>query len=268
MVKRLTSVIVLLPIAIGLIVVGGWPFYLAIAAIFGLGAWEFSRLFHQEKLYNPSQVLLIGGTILLILSRAMWGFAGAETILTLLILTCMGLHVFRREQGQTNAVMNFCITITGIVYLGWLGAYVISLRTLPDGMWWLLLGLSAIWIADAGAFLIGSKWGKHCLAATISPKKSWEGYFGGIAAAAALTPLIARLWQLKAPGITPLYGLVLGVVVSVLAPLGDLGISMIKRYFKVKDSGNLIPGHGGALDRLDSILWAAAISYLLVEWFF
>lgn len=268
MIKRLTSVIVLLPIAIALIIIGGWPLYLTITVFIGLGAREFSRLFHQSKQYNPSNLLIISGAMLLTLSRALWGFAGSETILTLLTLAAMGIHIIHRERGQVNAVIDFCITIAGMFYVGWLGAYIISLYALPDGRWWLVISLSAIWIADGGAFFIGTKFGKHPLAANISPKKSWEGYLGGVIAAAGFTPLLAYLWQGNAPGITPLKGLILGIVVGVLAPLGDLGISMIKRYFNVKDSGKLIPGHGGALDRLDSILWAAAISYQLITWFF
>lgn len=260
--------IVLLPIAIGLIVLGGWPFYLAIAVVLGLAAAEFSRIFHQGGLYNPSRLLLIGGTFLLALARAMWGFAGSETLLTLLTLTAMALHVFHREEGQTHAAIDFCITLAGMFYVGWLGSYVISLRALPDGEWWLLLSLAAIWFADAGAFFIGRRFGKHPLAPIISPKKTWEGYVGGVVCAALLTPALALLWQLRAPAITPLSGLILGGALGLLAPLGDLGISMFKRYFNVKDSGKLIPGHGGVLDRLDSLLWAAALGYQLIYWFF
>jgi phosphatidate cytidylyltransferase len=268
LVKRLASVIVLLPIVIGLIIIGGWPYDLTITAVIGLGAWEFSRLFHQDNRFNPSQLLLISGAVLLTLSRVIWGFNGAEAIITLLIVAAMGLHIFHRERGQINAAIDFCITVAGMLYIGWLGAYLISLHTLPDGKWWLLLSLSAVWISDGGAFFIGTRFGKHRLAPNISPKKSWEGYFGGVAATVLLTPLLAYLWQVNAPTFTPLKGLFLGLTVGILSPLGDLGISMLKRYFNVKDSGNLIPGHGGVLDRLDSILWSAAISYQLINWFF
>jgi phosphatidate cytidylyltransferase len=266
--KRLASVIILLPVALALIIIGGWPFYIGIAVIIGIGAKEFSWLFHHSHQYDPSNLLIISGAILLILSRAIWGFAGSESILTLLTLAAMTIHIIHRERGNENAVIDFCITTAGIFYVGWLGAYIISLRALPDGEWWLILSLGAVWFADAGAFFIGTQFGKHPLAPAISPKKSWEGFIGGAIAATILTPLVALVMQNFAPAITILNGLILGIVLGTLAPLGDLGISMIKRYFKVKDSGTLIPGHGGALDRLDSILWAVALSYQLITWFF
>lgn len=268
MLKRTASVIVLLPIAIALIIIGGWPFYIGIAAIIGIGAKEFSNLFHKSNQYDPSHLLITSGAVLLILSRAIWGFAGSETLLTLLILSAMTIHIIHRERGNVNAVIDFCITTAGIFYIGWLGAYIISLRALPDGEWWLILSLAAVWFADAGAFFIGTKFGKHPLAAAVSPKKSWEGYIGGVIIAAILTPLFAWLLQHFAPAITITNGIILGVILGTFAPIGDLGISMIKRYFNAKDSGNLIPGHGGALDRLDSILWAVALGYQLITWLF
>jgi len=266
--KRTASAVILLPIALALIIIGGWPFYIGIAAIIGIGAKEFSSLFHQSHKYDPSNLLIISGAVLLILSRAVWGFAGSESLLTLLILAAMTIHIIHRERGNVNAVIDFCITTAGIFYVGWLGAYIISLRALADGEWWLILSLAAVWLADAGAFFIGTKFGKRPLAPAISPKKSWEGYIGGAITAALLTPLVAWLLQGFAPAITITNGLTLGIILGTLAPIGDLGISMIKRYFNAKDSGNLIPGHGGALDRLDSILWAVALSYQLITWFF
>ena len=268
MLKRTASAAILLPIVIALIIFGGWPFYIGIAAIIGIGAKEFSSLFHQSHKYDPSNLLIISGAVLLILSRAIWGFAGSESLLTLLILAAMTIHIIHRERGNVNAVIDFCITTAGIFYVGWLGAYIISLRALPDGEWWLILSLGAVWLADAGAFFIGTKFGKHPLAPAISPKKSWEGYIGGVISATLLTPLVAWLLQGYAPAITIVNGFILGITLGALAPIGDLGISMIKRYFNAKDSGNLIPGHGGALDRLDSLLWAVALSYQLITWLF
>ncbi len=111
----------------------------------------------------------------------------------------------------------------------------------------------------------------------LSPKKSWEGYFAGIVFATLGTAGLALLWQYLAgvwPGslesatlITPLNAALLGLIVSVLTPLGDLGESMIKRQFGAKDSGNLLPGHGGVFDRIDSWLWAGILSYFVIFYF-
>jgi len=131
-------------------------------------------------------------------------------------------------------------------------------------MWWTLLVLPSFWLADSGAYLIGRRFGKHRLAPRVSPGKTWEGYFGGILFGAVGAVLLALLWQLKVAEITPLKGLIIGLALAVLTPLGDLGESLFKRQFGVKDSGNVLPGHGGIMDRIDSWLWAAVIGYYLV----
>jgi phosphatidate cytidylyltransferase len=149
------------------------------------------------------------------------------------------------------------------VYLGWIGGYLISLRNLPDGKWWLLTVLVAVWLADTAAYLIGSRFGKHKLSPRLSPKKSWEGYLAGILFSLVGTPLFTLLWPASA-NITPLDGLWIALPISLLTTLGDLGESMIKRQFGVKDSSKLLPGHGGAFDRIDSWLWAAVIGYYII----
>lgn len=128
----------------------------------------------------------------------------------------------------------------------------------------MLTALPAIWLADGGAYLVGRKNGKHKMAPRVSPGKSWEGYLAGVLFGALGTMGLAFLWGLNAPEITPFRGFLLGAVISVLAPLGDLGESMLKRQFGIKDSGVFLPGHGGALDRVDSTLWAAFIGYLMI----
>jgi len=152
----------------------------------------------------------------------------------------------------------------GIIYLGWLGGYLISLRNLPDGLWWMMVALPTIWISDSGAFLIGRSFGRHSLARRLSPKKTWEGYAAGVVFGTIGAGLCGLLWHLRSPLVTPGRALIMGLVLSVVAPFGDLGESMIKRQFGVKDSSNLLPGHGGVLDRIDSIMWTGIISYFLI----
>jgi phosphatidate cytidylyltransferase len=141
---------------------------------------------------------------------------------------------------------------------------------LPDGLWWSLTVLFAVWLADTGAYLIGSRFGRHKMTPRLSPKKSWEGYLGGILFSVPGTALLACLWPVwAAPGltVTPLRAALIALVLSLLTILGDLGESMIKRQVGVKDSGDLLPGHGGIFDRIDSWLWAAAIGYYLIFWY-
>ncbi len=142
------------------------------------------------------------------------------------------------------------------------------MRDLPQGQWWVLTALPAVWLADSGAYLIGRAWGRHKMAPSISPGKTWEGYVGGVILGAPLTAGLAALWgQWAGPGgPTVLEGLILGLIVAAVSPLGDLAVSMVKREMGVKDTGGLFPGHGGALDRVDSTLWAAVIGYYFAVW--
>jgi phosphatidate cytidylyltransferase len=142
------------------------------------------------------------------------------------------------------------------------------LRGLPDGSWWFLLVLPAVWISDGAAYFVGSHYGRHKMSPRVSPNKSWEGYLGGVVAGAVGCMILAALWHLRAPAITPMKGLLLGLAVAAITPLGDLGESMLKRGFGVKDTSHLLPGHGGIMDRIDSWLWAAPIGYYLILYAF
>jgi phosphatidate cytidylyltransferase len=258
--ERLLILIPLIPAAVAMVAVGGWWFTFTIAIVLGLAAWEYWRLFTNGG-YRPSAVILISGCSVLPIFRFQFGFQYSDLLLVVLVMATLVVHLIQFEQGSQTAPFDFAITLGGVLYLGWLGGYFVSLRILPDGLWWMLLTLPAIWIADGGAFSIGRRFGKHKISKRASPNKSWEGYFGGVLFAAIFTPLIALLWQTKAVSITPLKGLVLGVILSLVCILGDLGESMFKRNFQVKDSSNILPGHGGIFDRIDSWLWAVPIGY-------
>ncbi len=167
-------------------------------------------------------------------------------------------------------VADWAITVASGLYLGLCGAGIVALRALqPDGLWWTLTALPAISFADTGAFFVGRAFGRHKLVPTLSPGKTWEGYLAGVIIAGPLTALLASLWRNMANGESAIgwqHGLALGSIIAVIAPLGDLTVSMIKRQAGTKDSGTIIPGHGGALDRVDSMLWAGVIGYYYVLW--
>lgn len=270
LVERVLVTIVLLPIGLLAITVGGIPYLALIALVLALAAWEYVKLFRAGG-FQPAGVLVLAGTVLLVLGRAWDGFASASWIISLVVLASMTYHLVSYERGRDQAGSDFAITLSGVFYLGWIGAYLISLRDLPDGKWWLLLALPAVWLADSGAYMIGSRFGRHKLSPRLSPKKTWEGFWGGVLFGVLGGALLAALWQIgagPASGITPLRGALLGLALSTLTPLGDLGESMIKRQFGIKDSSHLIPGHGGVFDRIDSWLWAAVLGYYIITWFF
>ncbi len=266
--KRTIVSLVLLPLGIYVIMLGGAVYAAVITGILTLAAWEFARLFMVGKLH-PARYLLVAGAAALAVGRAVDGFESAPWLISLVVLAALTFHLVSFEKGEDQAGTDFAVTISGVIYIGFIGAYLISLRNLPEGEWWLMVVLPAVWLADAGAYLIGSRWGKHKLSPRLSPKKSWEGYFAGIVFSMIGTILLTRLWGLwlqPDSAITLARAAVIGLVMSIFPTLGDLGESMFKRQVGVKDSGNLLPGHGGAFDRIDSWLWAAVLGYYLVVW--
>jgi phosphatidate cytidylyltransferase len=267
--KRTAVTLILLPVGLAVIAWGGWLYYGLITLILGLAAYEYVKLFQAGGI-QPAGIFVIAATLVLAVQRAASGFDNAHLTISLLILLAMAYHLLQYERGSQRAGTDFAVTLSGFLYIGWMGAYLISLRQLPDGLWWLLTVLLGVWLADIGAYLIGSRFGRHKMTPRLSPKKSWEGYLGGILCSVPVTALLATLWPVWAgPGlaVTPLRAAILALVLSLLTILGDLGESMLKRQVGVKDSGNLLPGHGGVFDRIDSWLWAAVIGYYLILWF-
>ena len=267
MLKRVLAAVVLAAVGIPAIVMGGVFYYLLIALILGVAVWEFHHIFCAVDC-NASQPLLIIGVVAIVLARAFFPDL-ALAALTFSILAAMTWHLIDYERGRDKASTDFAFTTTGIVYIGWVGAYLIDIRNLSYGLWWLLLVFPAVWLADTSAFFVGSRWGKHKLSPRLSPKKTWEGYLAGVFFGTIGTAGFSILWS-KFFGLPVAWweGALLGFLLSVMTTLGDLGESMFKRQAGVKDSSNIIPGHGGVLDRIDSWLWGAALGYFAIIWFF
>jgi len=188
-----------------------------------------------------------------------------------ILLILLGSLTWQLWHRQGSPVADWALTVTSSLYIGLCGAYLIDLRDhLESGLWWTLTSVLAIVLADSGAYVFGRMWGKHKLAPTLSPGKTWEGYLAGILVAGVGTALLAQTFQVQSGmmlSVNMWHGLALGILIAILAPLGDLAVSMIKRQVGVKDSGRLFPGHGGALDRIDSVLWTAVIAYYYVRLF-
>lgn len=258
------------------VVLGGIWFFLLIGAFIVIASWEYVHMFRAVQM-QPSMVLTVGGTAVLLIVRGFF-MEWSELALTILVLVALTVHMLAYERGRDQAALDFVITVGGFLYLGWVGAYLIDLRNLPDGGWWLMLVLPSVWAADTGGYMIGVPFGKHKLAPRLSPKKSWEGYFAGVFTAtlmggffawaynvdtvlfgrSLLGPLTISVWD----------GMLLGFVLGSITTLGDLGESLFKRQGGIKDSSHLIPGHGGAFDRIDSWIWAAVIGVTWIRFFF
>lgn len=257
---------ILTPTAFLVIYLGGYIYEGAIFLLLVISAWEYIKL--QQKInLKPAVPVVIGGVIILILSRIFFRFNYNSVLITLLLFGSAAFYIIQNERGIGTPALDFGGTLAIIFYIGFLGPYLISLRDLPDGMWWTFLVLPIVWIADSCAFLIGTAFGKRKLAPKTSPNKTWEGYlsgvFGGVLAGIGLSVLFVNTFN-AGINLNPAQGAILGFLISALIPLGDLTESMIKRQAGVKDSGVLFPGHGGAFDRIDSLFWAAPIGYYLI----
>ncbi len=265
MLKRILTALVLAAIGVPAIIFGGVFFWLLMAFFLGVATWEYTNLMRGAK-FEPQQVLTVAGALLLFTIRTRFPDY-EEATLTGLVLLAMSLHLFAFERGRDQAAGDFAITVTGILYLGWIGAYLVKLRDLPGGAYWFTLVLPAVWFADSGAYLIGKNFGKHKLSPRLSPKKTWEGYIGGIVFGVLGGVLFAWLWRDNIP-VTLLNGAVIGLFMATFTTLGDLGESMIKRQSGMKDSSHILPGHGGIFDRIDTWLWGSALGYYIITWFF
>lgn len=265
--NRLKVVIILIPIGVGVVALGGWAYTGLVTLMLAVAAWEYWRMFTRGGVM-PFAWILIPGVALLAVTRAVWSFDYSDLLLSGFALAAMTAHTVLSEKGYKNPATDFGATVGGLIYLGFLGSYLISLRNLPGGMWWVLLAIPAIGIGDSGAFFIGRKFGRLPLAPQVSPQKTVEGYFGGLVFSILGGWLLALLWSLRYPEMAPWHGLVLGAILGVLTPLGDLGESMLKRQFGVKDTSGLFPGHGGMMDRMDSWIWGGVISYYVITLFF
>jgi phosphatidate cytidylyltransferase len=266
LIKRVLASLALAAIGIPAIIAGGNYFPALIIILLGIATWEYGNVFHAAG-SKPSEPILIGGVVLLLLLRTY--LPGQAAIgLTLIFLAAMTWHLIDYEKGREKAASDFTVTVAGIVYLGWIGAYLIDIRRMPNGLWWLLLVLPAVWLADMAAYFIGSRFGRHKLSPRLSPKKSWEGYWAGVIFGTFGTIGLAILWHsLGAPAVAWWKAGLLGAAISTLTTFGDLGESMLKRQAGLKDASNIIPGHGGVLDRMDSWLWAGALGYVMILFF-
>lgn len=269
--QRILVGLVLLPIGV-LAIQGGTAWFAGLMALMlGIAGWEYVQLFKTGG-FRPNSFLVPAGIVSLIVVRLLGEFRPFEWLLPILIMLSMAAHIWAYEKGRDEAGTDFAITLGGIFYIGLLGSYFIPLRALPDGNWWVFVVLPGVWLVDSGAYFLGSKYGKHKLAPRLSPKKTWEGFFGGILFGMIGIPLLVQWYY--SMGLDPNSGIsmgqaaIMGVVLGVFPTLGDLGESMIKRQVGVKDSGTLLPGHGGLFDRMDSWLWAAPIGYYVIVWFF
>lgn len=275
---RLLSALVLIPLIIGLTLLGGGWFLGLVMAVLTLASYEYAQIVRHGG-GQTSFVLVSGLCWLAALVAYYRAFFLALPLTALFAFATLTWATIRYERGAHAALLDWTLTVAGGVYLGWIGAHFVLMRgitaqtggqVIDAGLNWTVLALASTWLADTGAYATGRWLGKHKMSPRLSPAKTWEGYAGGVAwgtAFGAIWPWLSAAARLpQPPDLTVWHSLTLALLIAILTPLGDLGESLLKRWAGVKDSGTLIPGHGGMFDRLDTLLWAAVIAYYYVTW--
>jgi phosphatidate cytidylyltransferase len=223
--------------------------------VVALGYYEFCEMFRQT---GRQPFLLLGlGLVLLVVatSKVQDREYGLLAVLAVLMVT-LG-YALLSPRRPAESVTNWTITVAGVLYIGWLMRYGVLLRDGHSGWEWSVLAVLGTWAADTGAYLVGRAIGRHKLSMRISPGKTWEGVFGGFACTVVVTLVIGLLMLQLAIWVC----LASAVLITVFGLFGDLAESLLKRAVGVKDSSGLIPGHGGMLDRMDSLLFVLPVVY-------
>jgi phosphatidate cytidylyltransferase len=258
---RFVSALVFGTLVVFIVLKGGlWIFFALVSAVVILGSIEFFRLAgSNDNLLLKLPSVLIAWLFCLSSFRPHW--MDANLVFCLAIGLPFLSEIVRRDPP--SALLSVSSALLGNVYIGWLfGWHLIRLRQMGDGRYLILLLAGVMWSGDIGAYLIGRRFGKHKAIPSISPGKSIEGYIAGIIFS-ILTALAMRHWLLT--NISLLHIVILGIGLTVVGQIGDLAESLLKRGANVKDSGGIMPGHGGILDRCDSMIFAAPALYYYIR---
>ncbi len=234
------------------------PWFTVLAGIWGLLAvFEFYRITGVVKSISLTCFGMIWTLLFVLRPHCTYEFVLPVILASGIVLSLVLLLITPKRAG---AFAGWMWLIVGMIYVGWMLSYMVALR-LEAGRDWLFLAIFATFGSDTAAYFIGKAIGRHKLAPRISPGKTWEGAVAGLFGAV----IISLLFTLPTPLQLPLsYGqaILLGLLISVFGQIGDLAESLLKRNSGVKESGNLMPGHGGLLDRMDSVVFAGIVVYI------
>jgi phosphatidate cytidylyltransferase len=243
-------------------------FMVLAAAAAGAGAWELSSALRLKGWYVPRVPAVVGSV--LIMPAAFYGGAEMQWLVSLTIVAALILwrtvHLAweAREaprQAIAHTLRDYAASAFVVIYLPLMTSFTMLLLRRPDGAAWVITFVVTVAMIDTAGYLVGRKFGKHKLAPGVSPKKTWEGLVASISAGAISAVVFTEIfWDFQWWG-----GILLAAVLLLAAVFGDLAESLIKRDLGVKDMSSLLPGHGGVMDRLDSILPSALITYLFAQ---
>lgn len=251
--QRVLAAAVGAPLLLALAYAGGWPFTAA-AAVLAVIAWRELAAMLTAREIRPSGWLGLPAALAFIVAAR---FGAPDLMVGFVAALVLAALAYAVASGGRFTFADAAASVLGALYTGLLFGYLVLLRGLGFGQVALVLGVT--WAADTAAYFAGRAFGRHKLAPRISPGKSVEGALAGLVAAAAVGAAGGAF-----AGATPSVGLGVGLIAGVAGPLGDLAESTIKRWCGVKDSGSILPGHGGVLDRFDSLLFTAPCAYYLL----
>lgn len=243
-------------------------FMVIVAIAVVVAIWELHRGFAAKGIDLPEQPLMVGGAVMVVVAY----FWGAPALVTATAVTALGTMLWLLQRGVAGYVQNASASVFSLIYVPFLGSFValllsegggVNAQGLDDhGVQGIITFIAITVASDTGGYVAGVLFGKHPMAPVISPKKSWEGFAGSVVACLAsgwalVVYLLDGDWWV---------GLLLGLVTVVMATLGDLCESVIKRDLGIKDMSQVIPGHGGLMDRLDSLLATVAPIWLMLHY--
>ena len=246
-------------LVIGTLVYDARAFLAVVVVAVAYGAWELRRAIATKGIVVPLVPLMLG-TVGMLVSAYL---RGAEALVVTFGLTMVGLLVWRVADGLAGAARDLSASALVAFYPVFLAGFASLMLAAPDGRQRIVVFILVTVFSDIGGYAVGVRFGRHPMAPSLSPKKSWEGFAGSVVACAltgaiSLPLLLDGLWW---------QGAVLGAVAAGAATLGDLVESSIKRDLGIKDMGSLLPGHGGLMDRLDSLVIVAPVAWALLMWF-
>ena len=264
--KRIITAAVLIPLVL---VFTLWkntlPFAVGICALAILGNWELTSLLKKASQPVNTGVAMAGAILIAValILQPCEGWLLFICVLAGLIFVCFLTKMF--TENPTESVATYIsANIFAALFFPFFFCFIWFLRNIDKGSFWIIFLFVAIWVSDSAAYFVGTRFGKHKIVPKISPKKSLEGFIGGIVIGTLAAFLIYFIF-LREAGLAFWQVLIITVDVVVAGVLGDLFESMLKRDAGVKDSGSIFPGHGGILDRLDSLLFAAPVLYVYLR---
>ena len=264
MTQRIITALWGIPLLIVLVCLGTPSFLLLITVAAILGTIEFYRI----ASLSDGEPLTIWGFICILGLISSTLFEDRFTFLLLASAAVLPLIWLFLVSPRETALIRWSWTLLGILYIGWMLSRYVALRDIEQGTEWVLLALFSTFACDTAALFAGRAWGKHAMAPSISPGKTWEGAATGLTAAMAAPLIINTILTIIGLGL-PIGSqelVFLGMLIGISAQIGDLWESRLKRQADIKDSGTIIPGHGGILDRIDSIIFTGVVVYYYVVW--